>query len=97
MEAKGTVFYWLYIHSSSSGREVYSDGRVPGAGSGAAELLGPGRPAERHGVHLSRGPLEPRNHFTGNVLRNETETHSQISGMEGKLRRCFRPASFIPI
>lgn len=37
--------------------------------------------------------MEPRNHFTGNVLRNETETYSQISGMEGNLPQRFASGS----
>lgn len=78
--------------SSSLGCEVHSDRRVPGSGSGAAELPGPGRPAERGRVHVSSRPVEPRNHFTGDVLRNEAEAHGQVSGVEGACTLVTGPA-----
>lgn len=88
MESEQT-FTGCDVYSSSLGCEVYSDRRVPGSRSRASELHGPGWLAERHRVHLGRGPVEPGHHFTGNVLRNETEAHHQISGMEGNQHQCF--------
>lgn len=81
--------FLLVVMFTFLGCEVYSDRWVSGSRSRTSELHGPGWLAERHRVHLSCWPVEPRHHFIGNVLRRETETHHQVSGMEGNQRQCF--------
>lgn len=69
---------------SPVGCEIYSNRRVSGSRGRTAELPGAGRAPEWDRVYLCCGSVESGNRFTGNVLRNETETYSPISGMEGE-------------
>lgn len=67
------------------GCQVHPDRRVSCSGGWVSEQprSGRGGGGGRLWLHVRRGPVEPGHHPVGDVLRNETQRHCPLTGVEG--------------
>lgn len=72
------------------GCQVHPDRRVSRPRGWASEQPRSGRGGVGWGLglHGRRGPVEPGHHPVGDVLRNQTQRHRPLKGVEGKGGRC---------